>query len=179
MLVFAKKKQEVCRQKISVREAFTLWDILTSKYMAMNRILIWENFAHDKDLVLVLKLAKKPFDKNILILESLMDEFAIESPDRNMTFENSPVNPRIVTDEFIALDVFLYLQEHVENMLKAVRSSISNDSVRKTLKTMFFDTVNELDKYALYLRAKGWIAVPPRYPHVPRENYEEGFSDFS
>lgn len=165
----AERKQ----QQVDTREAFNIWDILSSKYMTLDRIQVWEDFSHDQDLILALNAMKKPLKRNVRILERMMERYAIESPDRNRVSAQSPVNPKVVSDEFIALDIFFYTQEHVENLLKALRSSMTNDAVRMQLKKMALTTIDELDNYILYLRQKGWLANPPRYRNVPHNVSEE------
>ena len=61
------------------------------------------------------------------------------------------------------LDVFLYLQEHVENLTKALRSSVTNESIRKQIKEMTIKTVKDTDMVVRYLTVKGWMSVPPVY----------------
>jgi hypothetical protein len=39
-----------------------------------------------------------------------------------------------ITDEYIAMNPFLYFQEHVENLLTAFYASFTNDSLRKMVK---------------------------------------------
>lgn len=168
------KQTEQKQQMVDAREAFNLWDILNSKYTATERLDISRHFTHDADLKYIFGKLKKPIDKNIRVLEKMMTLFAIESPERNPAPANPPANPEVFSDRFLALDIFFYLQEHMENLLKAMRSTFSNDWVRKKLKVMTISTIEELDSYIIYLRLKGFLAVPPRYRNVP-QNVTEDF----
>lgn len=162
-----KVKAEKLQQKIDIREAFNLWDVLSSKYMALERLYIWKNIAHDLDLNVIIDASIKTIKENISILEKKTAQYSIKAPDRNRSFGKFPDSSQTVTDEFIALEIFLYYQEHVENLTKVLRSTVTNDSVRSAFKKMAIKTINETDKMVTYLKLKGWIGVPPLYKHIP------------
>ena len=44
---FLQKKPEVKATNVDIREAFTLWDILNSKYTTKERLLMFNSFAED------------------------------------------------------------------------------------------------------------------------------------
>lgn len=50
LLTISKKK----RSGLSAQEAYNIWDFLTSKYLVLTRLAIWENFVHDMDLSMIL-----------------------------------------------------------------------------------------------------------------------------
>ncbi|MDW7650059.1 MAG: DUF3231 family protein, partial [Bacillota bacterium] len=70
-------------------------------------------------------------------------------------------------------DIFFYMQEHVENLLKAIRETVTNDSVRKEMKKMAVRTIEETDNIIVYLKQKGWIAKPPLYRNLPGDVTDE------
>ena len=104
---------------VNIREAHNLWDILNSKYQIMEKMLIYQGFIHDMDLDAVFKLLRKPIERNIKILEKELETYAIPSPDRNRAAVQVQTKTDAVTDEYIAMDLFLYFQEHIENLLDA------------------------------------------------------------
>lgn len=163
MIVKTEKRQ----RSIDIREAYNLWDILSSKYMALERLYIWKNIAHDMDLNLIINRSINTIKENITILEKKMEQYAIKSPDRNSNYGRFPQSPQMVTDQFIALEIFLYYQEHIENLTKVLRSTVTNDSVRSAFKKMTIKTINETDTLVNYLKLKGWIGIPPLYKHIP------------
>jgi hypothetical protein len=165
--MFCSQKAEKAQGQINIREAFTLWDLLNSKYMAVERVQIWENFAHDPDLKFFLKGHIKTLEANITILEGEMKRYSVKSSDRNRSFVHSSSNTQVVTDEFIALDIFLYLQEHMENLLKSVISTTTNDDLRTKIIEMTLTTIEATDKIIRYLLLKGWISTPPVYKDLP------------
>ena len=168
-----KKKGEQKQKLIDSREAYSLWDVLNSKYLVMEKLMVYENFAHDPDLKLVIKVMYNPLQRNINILEKEMQKYAVKSPDRNRAAAVTPENPKTITDEFIALDIFVYFQEHIENLLRVFGSSVTNDSVRKMFKEMTKRTVEETNGMIYYLRNKGWLSKPPLYINIPTGVSEE------
>lgn len=155
------------KQSIDIREAYNLWDVLNSKYMSVERLQTWVNLAHDADLKMMLNTHLKELKENMKILEKLMEKFAIKSPDRNRSYMTMSGVQQVTTDEFIALDAFLYIQEHIENLSKVLRSAVTNDSVRKIIKQMTIKTINQMDSMIKFLTLKGWLSVPPMYQQLP------------
>ena len=126
---------------ISIREAHSVWDTLNSKYQIMEKMLIYEGFVHDPDLKIAFKLIRKPIEKNIAILEKELATYSIPSPDRNRASAQLQGDSDSINDEYIAMDLFLYFQEHVENLLSRFYSAVTNDSLRKTIKQMAARTI--------------------------------------
>lgn len=161
------KKTEKRQQMIDVREAFNLWDILRSKYTVIEDLETAEQFVHDKDLKLIIQLYLRELKSNTKILEDMMRKYAINGPDRGRIPANWSSNSEVMRDESIALNMMLYTQEHIENMLRAVRTSLTNDKIRSTITEMLILTINHSDSILRYLKLKGWIATPPLYPNIP------------
>ena len=62
---FLQKKPEVKATNVDIREAFTLWDILNSKYTTKERLLMFNSFAEDPELRLLLGKREKEIDQNV------------------------------------------------------------------------------------------------------------------
>ena len=90
-----------------------------------------------------------------------VDDPPVPSPDRNRASVQLQGESDAITDEYIAMDIFLYFQEHVENLLGAFYSSFTNDHVRKMVMDMVARTIAETNALVHYLRAKGWMEKPP------------------
>ena len=168
-----KTKTEKRQGNIDIREAYNLWDLLNSKYLSKEKLYVLNNMVHDLDFKMLISMFQKTLDENISILEKKMEDYAIKSPDRNRKAVTLPLGSQIITDEVISLDIFLYLQEHIENLSKVMRSMVTNDSVRAVLKKMTIKTINETDTIMQYLTLKGWISVPPMYKHIPKNVKEK------
>jgi hypothetical protein len=57
------KKAETKQRNIDIREAFTLWDILNSKYMSLETLLTWMPFTNDAHLKLLIREQQKALEK--------------------------------------------------------------------------------------------------------------------
>lgn len=161
------------QQLLDIAESFNLWDILKSKYMTIERIQIWQNFTHDIELKALLKLYVQDLFSDKKLLEKELSKFAMKTPDNHIVGLQSSVNPDMIRDQFIANDIFLYLQEDIETLLRSFRSSTTNEQVRSLLLRMTQESIERLDGIVKYLRLKGWIEVPPLYPHIPKNVTEK------
>lgn len=169
MMVFTvpRSKTEKQQQLVDVEEAYNLWDILKSMYGLMERVQIWNNFAHDPEFRLIFAKVLHDFKKEINMLEKELKKYAIQGPRTNRAEINSSINSEILLDEFLAHDFFLILQEHVEMFLRACVTSTTNDGVRELLFKLLTHTVKRMDAVVKYLKVKGWQETPPLYPLVP------------
>ncbi|MBS4026873.1 MAG: DUF3231 family protein [Clostridia bacterium] len=162
------------QQLVDTSESFNLWAILRSKYMIVEKLKTWENFAHDLDLKVILRGILKEKEKNIEILEKALKKYNIKGPSQENRFAvNTPTNRENMNDELIVNDAFIYIQEHVENLLRSVRTSITNEEIRETLQKMTLSTIELEDKIISYLKLKGWIETPPLYLDTPEELAEK------
>lgn len=163
-----RRKAKSRQQLVDTQEAFNLWSMLRSKYMVIERLQSWENFAHDHDLRLMLQVHLKELKENVAILEKMLKKYSINGPDQQNRYSiKAPSNPEVFQDQFIAEDTFLYLQEHVENLIRALRNSITNDPVRKQFLKFAIKTINQMDSLVQYLKLKGWLETPPLYVDTP------------
>lgn len=161
------------KQLLDTAEAFNLWDILKAKYIHAERMLLWRNFAHDRDLVRHLETHLKDLSKDIFLLEKELEKYGVRGPDKNRTEVKTAANAEVIRDEYIAQDYFIFLQESIEMLLRAFRTSATNDSVRALFQQLLRKTVGQIDSFGKYIKAKGWLEEPPYYPNVPAESAEQ------
>jgi hypothetical protein len=149
------------KQLLDTAEAFNLWDILKAKYIHAERMLLWRNFAHDRDLVRHLETHLKDLSKDIFLLEKELEKYGVRGPDKNRTEVKTAANAEVIRDEYIAQDYFIFLQESIEMLLRAFRTSATNDSVRALFQQLLRKTVGQIDSFGKYIKAKGWLEEPP------------------
>ena len=152
---------------LDTSEANNIWDLLKSLYMETSRLLIWENFAHDPDLKLVIKKSIKETAQHIQLLEKELKIFGIKGPDKNKNAVNTASNTEVLTDEFIAQEMFIMEQENVEQILRSLRTTTSNEHIRTLFKQLVEKAISRTDDLVQYLRIKGWIETPPLYLQIP------------
>lgn len=173
-MVFTKFIKPEARQAlVDTREVANLWDILKAKYDFLERIDTNLQLTHDIDLKYMLELIINQTKRNIDKLEATMKKFQINGPDQNRLASNWASNDEVSRDEFIATDVLIYLQEHLENTLRASRTSITNDQVRKMFMNMSINNLEHMEVLFKYLKLKGWIEQPPLYLSSPPEMKEK------
>jgi len=157
---------------IDTSEAYNLWDILNSKYMQADRLLLWKNYIHDSDLLKFFDNAEGKLKNSIQELEIELEKFGIKGPDKHRSVIKTANNAEVIRDETIAQDYYLILQEMIEMLLRAIRTSTTNDYVREIYIKQLKNMLKFLDAYVKYLKVKGWLSVPPFYKNVP-EDVEE------
>jgi len=106
-------------------------------------------------------------EKHVKIVEQKSQKYGIMGPDGRFSDIRAAINSEIVRDEFIARDLKEFIQEDILMLVKAIRSSITNDDIREMWTNIFKETVNTINDYIKYLKLKGWISIPPIYPHLP------------
>ncbi len=70
MVFSTKSNQCQMKEKIDIREAFTLWDLLKSKYTLIDFLNTLKNRAHDADLKILLGVIVKEFQIFALKVEN-------------------------------------------------------------------------------------------------------------
>ncbi|HHX73293.1 MAG TPA: DUF3231 family protein [Firmicutes bacterium] len=161
------KKPELKSQYVDIREAFVLWDILNSKYMTLDRLLLCKSFVKDLDLKYLMKKMEQEIEHNIAILQKQMKKYNIISPNKNRAAVAEHSDKELMSDEAIAMEMLLYQQEHVENLLISVYATVTNDSLRQLIIDMLFRTMKSTDGLMKHVALRGWIGVPPVYRHTP------------
>lgn len=153
---------------INCQEVYSLWDLLASKYQFREKLHFWKNFAHDNDLVDLLNEIDNIITKTIHSLERISKKYNIPGPEVGVVDVNTSANTEAIRDELIAQDVFLWLQGVVELLLRAIRTTTTNDDVRSHFIDIIKTHLKLMDKIVPYKRNKGWINSPLLYPHIPK-----------
>ena len=149
---------------IDVLEAALLWDLLKARYLCVEETQIYQNYAHDPEFKKIIgTVGIKVLEKQTDELEKQMNLFNVLLPKRPPKSYNRPSCDQVFTDEFIFQKIFRGCQYLLDAHVRALQSSITNDSLR----TMFTDFFNEevmlFDKLIKYGKQKGWLEQPPVY----------------
>ncbi len=170
-MVFSVKKEE--KEKVSVQEAFSMWEVLKGKYDALEQFGIYNNLAQNPDLKIatgrVLKLLKKHKER----LELMLRKYAVPGPDQGMLPSNWSGNQEMFRDEFIASSLLQYLNESLENNVRAMRDAVFNDSVRSVYIKMIDELIDEKEIIIKHNKLRGWVATPPLYKRGSVESKED------
>jgi spore coat protein CotF len=123
---------------------------------------MFELYARDEDLRLILKYGKNTLGKHIDILEKKMTEFAIPLPLRPPKQTQNTVNLEVTSDRYIFRRVLRGIQSFLPTHSMAVIHSTS-----PVIRDLFLSFLNEemklYDKLVEYGKLKGYILEPPVY----------------
>ncbi len=167
------KKAEKKQSMVNVEEAYNLWDLATAKAAMINQMQIWEVYAHDPDLKLIIGRRLEKLKNQFESLEGELKKYSISGPRRPIQGMNIAGNSEIILDEDLAESFLIWLQESVELLFRAFRTSTSNDAIRALFVKFLTDAIDELDILIKYMKLKGWVEIPPMYPNIPAETTEK------
>lgn len=160
-------------QKLSVLEAHSLWNLLSSKYHVINNVQLWHTYAHDKDLKILMKDFLEDLDEHTEQLEKELERYSIEAPPRPRKHAHGDVNSQMLSDEIIAKNYFTFLQRMIELVLFSIQYSYYNDDLYKFFQKFAKHAIEQTDNILKYLKTKGWIDIPPNYLNVPEDANEK------
>ena len=141
--------------KVDSQEAYNLWDALLSRYGALEQIQIFQNFIHDIDFRSLVKATLySAFEKQINELEKAMKSYGISLPNRPPKSVRTPSNSEVVEDRFIAGLFLTMLQDHVSLHIRAFRTSLTNDSIRKMFVKFLREELGLYDNAMKYFKLK-------------------------
>ena len=173
-MVFTIRRVPAEKQRLlNVQEVFSLWDLLKTKYSGLQHLTIFINFIHDLDFKQIAQQRVEESRKEIKFLEELIAQYRIPAPQPVKKEAQSAINTEIFTDEFLASILLLFEQELVEMTLRAFRSAVTNDYIRKVFKDFVYKQIDWLDFTIKYLKLKGWLDQPPFYPNIPVSSNEQ------
>ncbi|WP_066638383.1 DUF3231 family protein [Desulfolucanica intricata] len=158
---------EKAQGQINIEETYNLWDLLTTKYALIDHLQIWRVFAHDKDLDLIMNKALNSRKQYCQELEDMLSKFSIGGPDKPRVGVSTSVKPEVLNDQRISAWLLTWMQEEIELILRAIRTSTTNDDVRSLFIKIASTRIEELDSFIKYIKLKGWVNQPPLYPNVP------------
>lgn len=158
---------------INVSEANNVWDILKSNYLAVELMKLWKNYTHDKDLQVLIGMFVNDIEKDIVILEKEIKNIGISGPDKSRSAQNYKVNTENLMDENIAQEFFVFAQENVEHLMRALRTTTDSDEIRSLIMKFTHQAIKRTDNVIQYMKLKGWIETPPLYTQVPADIKEK------
>lgn len=147
---------------IDVSEAWYLWDILISKYDAIEKVDIISSFSQDKDLKVALNSIQKHFEQGSEKLEGLMLEYSVPLPERPPQKTNIVTNLDIFTDKYIFNHSFELLQGFVPILALSFIFS-STPKIKKVYKNHLIGHMEMIDNLLLFGQLKGYFPPLPAY----------------
>lgn len=145
-------------------EIFELWQHLVMRYDIRELTDIFQNFAKDVDLKLLLTMGLSVINAEIEILEKQMDSIGVPLPPRPPKSINTPGNTEVLRDELMFRTIYKgiqdFLSEHLRSLLVTQDPKLTDIYLQQLKKELSYFT-NLTD----YGRLKGWLFIPPSYTH--------------
>ncbi|MEL7564047.1 MAG: DUF3231 family protein [Dehalobacterium sp.] len=159
--------------EIDCQEAYNLWDALKSRYDAIQLIQIYQNFIHDVEFKLltaqtIMELTKQQTTR----LEKQMNTYQLLLLDRPPKTVMTPANTEAFEDKYIASRLLSLIQENIGQLLRFIRTSLTNDDIRKMFVKFLKEEIDLYNTGVKFVKLKGWIGNPPMYKQVPEGNTE-------
>ncbi len=158
---------------IGVAEVHYLWHMVKAKYDFLQLLDIWTNQVHDKDLLALMKMYAAEIRGDVKTWEYHLRRFAVRGPDGYTPATDTVCNPQLVHNQLIATELFTFAQEHVVMLIKAFRTSTTNDDINTLFKNGTKKAVDRFNLLTKYVKTKGWIGKQPLYQNRPENAKEE------
>ena len=101
-----------------------------------------------------------------------MNDYQLALPKRPPQSIKTPANVEAYEDRFLAAIAINMIQENITQQIRFIRTSLTNESVRKTFIDFLGEGADLYDSAIKYVKLKGWLSIPPLYKQVPSENKE-------
>ncbi len=173
MLPLLGKKANKMNYDIGLAEAHYLWQIVKAKYDFLQLLDNWKTQVHDQDLLAVIKLYDAKIHGDLKVWEDQLLKFGVHGPDGYTPAVNAVSNPQLIRDQLIAIQLLTFAQEHIGMLIKAFRTSMTNDDINTLFKDATKKAVEQFCFLTKYIKAKGWLGKQPMYHNSPREAKEE------
>ena len=145
--------------KLNSGEAYIIWNQLAARYDCIEKTQIYLNLAHDPDLKVLLSKGLNILQNQAQELENVIARYELQLPNRPPKENNFENSTEIFNDRMIFRDVLTGCENFLGYHLNAIRSSYTNDSLRKMF--MKFLKLQVFDDICKYGKIKGWLHIPP------------------
>lgn len=157
------KKAMDREERLDIQEAFNIYNLLRARYVSAQTVQLFKNFVHDIDWETVLDGFLKHFVKQIDILEELGQKFRIIMPTRPPLDVKFATSINDISDEYIYKKIFHDLVAQLMSLIHAVRSTSTNDNLRKIIIDDLIIHFEDFDVLYKFGKVKGWEDTYPVY----------------
>lgn len=157
------KRSGGIHEVLDIKEVYNLWSLLVTRYSNIEVAQVLKNLIHDRDLALLVDDVLDGLTRQSEMLEKEAITAQMKLPRRPPT--NVRFSPRLdeITDEFIYTRIFLMAKEDLFTTVQAVRSSITNEGIRKMIRGILKQQLSKFELLVKYGKLKGWLEVVPAY----------------
>lgn len=155
------------KETLASGEAFHLWDHLGARYDTLEITQIYQHYAKDPDLSVVLSQGiRTSLEKQINLLEAEMDHFGLPLPERPPKSVRPPENAEVIEDRLMFRNIFTGMQFMFQLHGTALKQTTTNDRLRNIFVKFLREEIDLFDKLTKYGKLKGWLRPTPLYPNV-------------
>lgn len=101
MVFSLKPKTEKNQSQANAAEVYNLWDLLVANFQTIENFKVFQNFAHDPDLKLLLYNTVNDLEGRTKKLLDLLRQFSIKAVDAPRQWVNTSTNTEVIYDEQI------------------------------------------------------------------------------
>ena len=157
------KKVTNREESLDIQEAFNIYSLLRARYVSTQTVQLFKNFVHDVDWEVIMDRFQKDFEKQINNLEELGEKFRIIMPNRPPVDVRFATRINDVTDDYIYKKIYHDLIAQLMSLIAAVRSTSTNDNLRKTIIQDLIIHFEDFDTLYKFGKLKGWEETYPVY----------------
>ncbi len=157
------KKNPKSRETIDLSEAHGITRLLETRYDNVRAIQVLKNFAHDRDLSLAVTRLMDAYQDQARALEREAVRFRLKLPSKPPKDVKTSHELDIISDEFVYRTVVRDVQGDVFVLSRTVRTTTTNDRLRKLLCDFLRTQLGNLDVFIRYGKAKGWQETAPTF----------------
>jgi hypothetical protein len=160
-------------EQIDIQEAYNIWNWLRIRYNSMETFQFFQNFVHDRDFSLLLDRLLKDVKKHMDTMEKEGENFKLPVPERPPLDLKFSASINQVTDKFIYRKIFADMMAELFTISRAVRSSTTNDRLRKIFIDDMLTHVKNFEVLYKFSKLKGWEQIPPSYKTASPKTTEQ------
>lgn len=157
------KKARGGKEQLDIQEAYNIWNWLRIRYNSLETFQFYRNLAHDRDFSLLLDRLLEDTKKHMQAMEGEGKKFKIPVPDKPPMEVKFHASINQVTDKFIYKKVFADMMAELFSISRAVRSTTTNDRLRKLFTEDMLTHIRNFELLYKYSKQKGWEDIPPTY----------------
>jgi len=156
---------------VDIEEVWNIWELLSSGYESLADIKLLKNFVHDKDLNWMLDRHLKGLEDELNMMEKEAIRYNIKTSHQPpVDFKTSAIVEEF-SDRYIFRNVYRRLGDDLFKLSRSIRTSSTNDMLRRRLQHRLKDTLKNFEEFIKYGRLKGWQDPPPTYKiHKPQKS---------
>lgn len=166
------KKSSSKTEQIDIQTAFNIWNLLVIRYSSLETNQMLKNFAHDRDLVLAMKLLIEHFQTQLDMLEKEAEKFELKTLLMPPFDVHTSARVDEITDKFIYHRINSDMISEMYSLSRAVKTTLTSDRLRKMFGKFLLSHLRDYEKLYKYGKIKGWVEIAPAFKTTKQTEVE-------